>query len=459
MRRVLSPLLLVFVGCASISPQGHDQVAATVQERIGATTGWADGPPEPEQISQRVDALLEQGLTADRVVQLALFNNPRILMTYEGLGISQADMVQAGLLSNPTLAGSVGFPIGPRVGGERIEYEVSLVQNFLDLFVLPLRKRVAGEQFIADTLLVADETLALAAEARISFARFQASDRMVEMQRLIVRAALAAAAEMEARFQAGNVTKLAYDAERAAYEETRLELARAEISRIEAREEVNRLLGLWGSRTGWKLAEPLPEMLPEEPALDKLETLAIRQRLDIDAARKKSLLMHNAVGLARSTRFFGFVEVGVHVHQDPDGPRLFGPTLSLQLPVFDQRQAMIARLEAQQRQADRHLDAVSIEARSKVRAARTRLLGIRQMVEHQRVMLLPLLDRVVEGTQQQYNAMQVGLSQLLKAKREQILGYRGYLDTVRDYWIERAKLERLVGGSLNPPPPKQETTP
>lgn len=429
-----------------------------VKERLGVATGWADGPPDAEQVWQRVDALLEQGLTAERVIQLALFNNPRILTTYEGLGVSQADLVQAGLLSNPTLSGSVGFPIGARIGGERVEYEVSLVQNFLDLFVLPLRKRVAGEQFIADTLLVADEALALAAEARITFVNYQAADRMLETQRLIVRAAWGAAAEMEARFQAGNVTRLAYDAERAAYEESRLELARAELALIEAREEVNRLLGLWGARTTWELAESLPENLPEEPALESLESLAIRQRLDIDAARKRSLLMHNALGLARSTRFFGLVEVGVHVHQESDGPRLLGPTLSLQLPIFDQRQAMIARLEAQQRQAERRLDALSIDARSKVRAARARLQGTRQMVEHQRAMLLPLLDSVVEGTQRQYNAMQVGLSQLLQAKREQILRYRKYLETVRDYWVERARLERLVGGSLNPPPPEEETT-
>ena len=53
--------------------------------------------------------------------------------------------------------------------------------------------------------------------------------------------------------------------------------------------------------------------------------------------------------------------------------------------------------------------------------------------------------------------MLLGVFQLLQARREQIEGYRSYLETVRDYWITRAELERATGGSLDAQPPKEKT--
>jgi cobalt-zinc-cadmium efflux system outer membrane protein len=51
--------------------------------------------------------------------------------------------------------------------------------------------------------------------------------------------------------------------------------------------------------------------------------------------------------------------------------------------------------------------------------------------------------------------MLLGVFQLLQARREQITAYRDYLDTVRDYWITRAELERATGGSLVAQLPKE----
>jgi len=63
----------------------------------------------------------------------------------------------------------------------------------------------------------------------------------------------------------------------------------------------------------------------------------------------------------------------------------------------------------------------------------------------------------VKVSQLRYSAMLLGVFQLLQARREQIEVYRNYLDTVRDYWITRAELERATGGSLDAQPPKEKT--
>ncbi|MFN7132535.1 MAG: TolC family protein, partial [Myxococcales bacterium] len=312
-------VLLLLASCATVSPErGHDRVAALVEERGGGATGWEQGPPGDDVIAERVAALLKQGLTRERAVAIALVNNPALLARYEDLGIAQAELVDAGLLSNPTLDGSVGFPLR----GELLEFEGALLTNLLELLLLPSRKRIAAAQFDAATLQVAHDALQLVADVRKAFVSVQAAERTVELQQAAVAAA-AAAAELTARQrEAGNVSELQLVTERAAYERRRLELARDQLELLERREELNRLLGLWGGATGWALAEPLPELPKDEPPLERLESTALRRRLDVAAARKRAAVQEQALALARTTRYFGRVEIGAHTHRDPDGPLL-----------------------------------------------------------------------------------------------------------------------------------------
>src|SRR5262249_56568510 len=120
----------------------------------------------------------------------ALVHTPDVQATYEELGVSQADMVQAGLLRNPAFGVELGFRLN---SGATDEVRLALVQDFLDLFVLPLRKQIGREQFEADTLRVAHRALETAAEAEKSFVAAEASAELVAFRRTVVEAAGAAA--------------------------------------------------------------------------------------------------------------------------------------------------------------------------------------------------------------------------------------------------------------------------
>ena len=447
MRRAAVAFAIALTGCAGISKhRGHDEVSALVEKQSGFPTGWAEGTPEAAQISARVDALLDGGLTHAGAIQIALINNPALQATYEELGIAQAEMAQAGMLSNPSIGASVGFPY-PSMSA-MVEIELSLVQNLLDLFMLPIRRSRAAEQFTADTLRVAHEALGVTAEVSEALIRTQAAQRWVALRETFVEGARGAAELAARQREAGNISELSYLTERASLEQARLALSDAELQLVEHREALNRLLGLWGPRTGWAIKEGLAELPASDPPLDHLESLAVQRRIDLEALRKQDLLMINAVGLARSSWFLGTIEVGVHAKRDNDGARLIGPSLVIELPIFDQRGAMISKLEAQQRQSERRLAAASVAARSEVRVARAQLIQKRQRVEHFKTALLPLRERIVELAQLHYNGMFLSPYELLSLKREQVEAYGGYIEAVSDYWLARNALERATGGSL-----------
>jgi hypothetical protein len=53
---------------------------------------------------------------------------------------------------------------------------------------------------------------------------------------------------------------------------------------------------------------------------------------------------------------------------------------------------------------------------------------------------------IIEQTQLQYNAMQVGIFQLLLAKREQIGAGLQFIESLRDYWLARTQFEQILNG-------------
>ncbi|MDB4979270.1 MAG: hypothetical protein JWM82_22, partial [Myxococcales bacterium] len=360
------PLALVSAvgGCGSVSKsRGHDEVSRLVKERTGRETRWAQGAPEESEIDRWVTARLAGGLTRDAAVDVALVNNPHLQETYEELGLSQAEVVQAGLLHNPSVGAHVAFP----VRGDGKEISFSLVQDFLDALVLPLRERIASEQFTIDVLRVAQRALETVADVEKEVATVQAATALVAYRRTAVDAAEGAAALSNAQLEAGDVSDFRHASQVVLGEQLAVELARDELELVRHHERLTQLLGLSGARADWKLAEALPTPPASDPGLDALEALALRRRLDVDAARKQRLLFGKAVALARDTRFIGRLDIGVDAHQDADGPRVLGPNLVIELPIFDQRQALIARLEARERGAARHVAALEGQARGDVR--------------------------------------------------------------------------------------------
>ena len=68
--------------------------------------------------------------------------------------------------------------------------------------------------------------------------------------------------------------------------------------------------------------------------------------------------------------------------------------------------------------------------------------------------VLPTRIKIVNKALLEYNAMQLSPYELFLAKSEELETERNYIDTLRDYWTTRAKLERTIGGKLpssNPP--------
>ena len=440
----------LLIGCASVPKEaGFPDVQKFIEQRIGRRVHWNQSTSEDAAVVDAVRSMLQQKLTIDEAVQIALLNNRTLQAVYEELGIAQADVVQAGLLRNPTFGASFRFP-DKTVGGHRsTNTEFSVVQDFLDLLILPLRKKVASAQFEQAKLRVGNAVLNLAAEVRSAYYALQADDQTLEMRRTVVQATEAAIDIATRQHDAGTLKTLDLANQQGFHDQAKLEMTRTDIQIVADRERLNRVMGLWGTDTTWKLPGRLPGLSAVEIPLEHLESLAVSQRLDLAAARQETLVIAHALSLTRKYRYFYVFDVGVDTEHDvADNVNLTGPNVTIELPIFDQRQAEIARLEAQLRQSQQRLSSLAIDIRSEVREVRNRLLTARNMVKYYQDVVLPLRQRIVDESQLYYNGMLIGVYELLLAKQNQINAGREYIETLRDYWIARSDLERAVGGRL-----------
>jgi cobalt-zinc-cadmium efflux system outer membrane protein len=414
---------------------------------------WNQGSTADKQVARAIDDLLEKELSVDGAVQIALLNNQHLQAVYEDLGVTQADVVEAGLLENPVFFGQTRFP-DKSPGMTNLEFEIT--QNFLNILMLPARKKLAALQFEEVKLRVANEVLKLAAEARAAYYQAIGASQIEQMRQHIAEAA-AASYEMARRMHsAGNISDLNLAGEQGHYEPARIDYAHSTTLVIESREQLIRLMGLWGVQTEFKLIRQLPDVPILEMALEHLESLAINNRLDLALARQEVEVLAQALGITLDWRWIGKADVGVSTERDTDGQWVTGPSLTLELPIFNQRQADIARLEAQLRQSQKRLAAQAINIRSEVRSLRNRLMIQRHLVVQYKKVVLPLQERIVHLTLQEYNYMLTGVFELLMARQNEFDNYQKYIETVRDYWITRAQIQRVVGGRL-PPVDQMET--
>ena len=457
---VLAGILVLLPGCASTSPKAALQdVSKNVLARSGHQVQWDPNSELSRETEAALDRLLAGELTADTAVKVALLANPSLQATLEEVAISQADLVQAGLLKNPSLT----------IGKTAWESEhlspnlfATIEQDFLDILTMPLRKRVAATELEATKLQVGDHVLELAAEVREAFYTAQAAEQVALMRRLVDEASKTSSEIARQQHEAGNMSDLNFQSELTLAAQTSLDRTRAEGEAAVARERLNKLMGLWGRRTAWKSSARLPELPREETGLDQLETAAIGQRLDMGAARRNVQAMEYALNLAKTTRWVGSVNVAVDAGRLRGTNKLsFGPSVTLEIPLFDQRQAQIARLEAFKRQGEKQLRALAIDIRADVRSARARVLTARALVEEYQRVVVPTRENVVRFSQQHYDAMLLGVYQLIQAKQSEYDAYSGLIEAVRDYWVARSDLERAVAGPVRgtaPSPGKREPT-
>ena len=440
----LGACALVLTGCVSVPRDaGTNDVQQALTQRGSPPVEWRTQPATADD--ERIAAMLQDELTADEAVAIAMVNNPRLQVTLAELGIARADLIQASTITNPVFEFEIRFP------GEPFRpYELRLAQSLIELIQLPRRRAVGRAAFDAAQMRVSSEVLRFAADVRAAYFDVIAATHHVALSRTIAESAQAAAEVAMRQHRAENITDLDLENEQALYEQAKLDLARAEQRLLLSRESLLRAMGLRNANAEWRVPAAFPE--PPESELDQqsLERLAAAQRLDLAIARREVEVAQRQIPLARLAALEGTI-LDVHYEREPSGEHTKGPGIEIPIPIFNTGRAARTRAEAQFLRARHLLNALEGESSSQLRAARTTLAEARARVEYYRDVIVPRRTRIVELTKLEHNAMIIGIFQLLQAKQNELQARRDFIEAQREYWSARNNLDRALQGVASDP--------
>jgi cobalt-zinc-cadmium efflux system outer membrane protein len=250
------------------------------------------------------------------------------------------------------------------------------------------------------------------------------------------------------QYEAGNISDLELLTQEAGSTQTQGDVKRAQGEVLSARAKLNRLMGLSDSEGNWTLAGSLPSLPHSDPSRSETMALALAQRQDLAAAHLHIAAVSDALSIKRGTRLIPVLNVGVDTERENGGSHITGPTLEMELPVFNWGTAKIKKLEAELRQAQSEAEALEADVRNDVEMAHAALRSAREVYSFQAGTLVPQREKILQETLLHYNAMQKSPAELLMAKSEEQKAQKERIEALRDYWIAHTELERAAGGSL-----------
>lgn len=445
---VLATLLLLLAGCATPSAdQALDPAAQLAHARHGASASakLLATDAQRQQLAAQIQQRLSAPLDLDAAVSIAITNHPGLQATYWDAGIAQAEVVQAARLRNP------GFGFSSMQGGGEREIERGLSLDIAGLFTMPLRQRLAARQYDETVLRVAAAIEEHLLETRRAWVEAVAAQETLTYMRQVADAADASTLLVTRMAEMGSANALELARAQALHAQASQDVLRASRASVQAREKLTRQLGLWGEQANYQLPTRLPDLPQQAHTIEDVEARALRQRIDVEAARAAAAATAADLGLTRTTRMVNVLELGYGNHSETGVARKRGWEVTLELPLFDWGGARVARAEAVYMQAVNRVAQVAIDARSHARAAYLDYRASFEAARHYADHVIPLRKKIADETLLRYNGMLLSTFDLLEDAREQAASVNAALEAYKDFWLAHIALEEALGASVPHP--------
>ena len=442
------PLLAVALSACATLPKDQDQaaIADLIHQRQPAfvTTG-----------NRGLDVLMAKPMTLDGAVQMAIVKSPRLAIIYGQLGLDQADISDALEVANPRLGLS---SLSAGAGGGKVETQ-SLGLPIADMILLPSRVKLAERARARAHDQLASDLLDVQLDVEAAWYQVVAAEQAAQMKGAVASALKTSSDLAERYFNAGNISELDLNREQAAASQALIAAQQAAVSAKAARATLDILIGLSPTADPWPLSPTLPLPIEVDDNVGDLQALALTHNLSLLAADQDLLIWDQVTATRRATQWLGDTALGLGRERDRDGVRSSGLSLDLELPIFNQGQAKTARLNAKRDLARAQKAQLRLTLSHQIAAKADELQRRRQLVALHSHDLIPQRQTIVARSQEQQSYMLLGVFGLIEAKTREYEAYQGYIEAVRDYWLTRVELTRMVGTRLPSTPTTLEVGP
>ncbi len=426
-------------GCGTVDPSAdYARTSDLVSRATGSSSLWRpDAAVSEDEIRARAASAAADGLTLAEAVDVALMSNRAVRAGLYDVAIARADLVQAGLWSNP----SFGISFRAATAGGPGTLDVSLLKSLTDLWHAPIRSREARAALDKTILGVAASIADTAAEVQRAFIEARTAHEQATLAVeacTLVDQLLTLARE---RAAAGAGTDLDVNSAAAEASDLKVLQLRARLDFEEARHALARLLASRIDLTTVELAD-LPRSRFDPGDVGELVTRARSRRLELLAA--DAAVDEARAALAREDAdAWKVVDAGVDVERS-DATEV-GPAFEIEIPIFDQNQARIARATFVLRQAEERLahglDAAALEIQDGI----SRLRAARALRAHYESQVIADRSRGLDLARESFRAGKTAFLSVLEAERRLVAARAGLVDAARIEARSLVDLEHAIG--------------
>ncbi len=316
-------------------------------------------------ILRPVELKPEEGLSPDGAAVLAVLLNPSLRAIRDQRALSNAQLLDAGLLPNPALGVSFGVPTGGDTTGTVNAYGLELNWDAASLISRAPRRGQAKAHKEAVDLDIAWKEWQVAQAAKDAVYRLAVLQNRIALAEQASRHMAREVEKIQKAVKEGAMTANALNAAQVTSRQANETLLDLQKQADQERLQLRRLLGLpTGARIRLAKDIRLPSRveLPTDTVLfEGLE----QRRLDLLALRRGYASQEEAVRAAVLEQF-PRISIGPTFERDTENVQTTGFGLSIVLPIFNRNQGKIARERAtRQKLFDEYMNRV-FEAHSDI---------------------------------------------------------------------------------------------
>lgn len=456
---VLTPVILA--GCVTtddggvygVKGVGFGTVGSTTKAATGKESVWVQNQAEATALSKRVHGMVhKKTISADTAVQVALLNNKGLQAAYAEIGMSAAEVWQQSLPENPRVSIGVLGIAAPDLGLFRA-LEGLIASNILSSMTRQRRVDLADTKFRQAQFNAANETLRVAVETRRAWINAVSSFETVYYLKQGKVAADAASDLAKKLGESGALPKAGQAREHVFYSELTGQTAEARLAAELAKEDLTKIMGLWGTEVDYFVPDKLPQLPKKLQTKNAVEGEALHKRVDLQVAKLQLEATAKSYGLTEATRFVTDLEVisGAELERESgdDGVETsIAPQVELEfiIPIFDSGKARMRKAELAYMRDANLLAEKAVNIRSEARSAYKGYRSTYDIARHYKSNVLPLRAKIEEESLLTYNGMITNTFELLADTRAKIGSLIQSVNAKREFWLADANLNAAIYG-------------
>lgn len=444
-RRCFVVFSVLLASCGAVDPRPEqDEARGLIQDATGEAQVY--DPEKGVLTDAEVEVILVDGLGIGEATGLALLNNRRLQAGFARLGVGKAELVQAGLLRNPSL--SLGFLLSSGGGSPRLTLD--LAQSVVELWEIPRREALARAELAQDVLELSRSAAELVVDVRVAYLEAVAARELVSTTRdgqalaqrwleaILARVALGVATEADAALA------------RTESAQTELVALQAVLAEAGAKRDLAALLSLERDLAPVELSDQVPA--PDDP-LGERETLverALATRLDLRVSEQAVESARARLELEQR-RLLPALELTLSAERPELGNKpglLIGPGASLELPVFDMNRARTSAAIHELEARTKEHAALLAEVAQAVRSAADRDAAAARAARHVERVLLPQAEHGHDLAQRARELGSVTVLAALESQRAVLAARERLVRSRLDAALARVELERALGAPI-----------